>query len=63
MKRSHMYYSLPQKKVYSFVEPSTQKGGQMESRGCARHSIELEFQNKAWSSLDQLKGATRAGQW
>ncbi len=44
MKRSHMYYSLPQKKVYSFVEPSTQKGGQMESRGCARHSIELEFQ-------------------
>ncbi len=37
-----LVYSLPRKKVYTFVELSTQnRGGQMKSGGCATHSIEL----------------------
>ncbi len=38
---SHVY-SLPQKKVYTFAEPSTQNcGGQMKSRGSAKPTITL----------------------
>ncbi len=39
-----VYYNTvsPQKKVYTFVEPSTQNwGGQMKSWGCAKPTIEL----------------------
>ena len=42
-------YSLPKKKVYTFVEASTQnREGQLESSRCATHSIELV---QTWPSL------------
>ncbi len=49
----HVRYSLPQKKVYTFVMPSTQNCGvQMESRVCATPNpvVSSEF----WKSVVSL---------